>query len=269
MNRRSFLSTAALLGGSSILASTTFANEQQKTISQNEFLPTVGTGYKFDYDGQALRYPGNSIVSHVPQDTPFYKNLVELQNEIKQSEFGALHTFLPKNSFHITLFNGTNENPAQREKAGFWPRDLAKTAPIEEVHLHYVRKLQQFKPDLPKVLKFAPTELWGPFDKEMIILGVELVEGREKIVQFRQQLSELLQTTRNQPDKFRFHITLAYNWKKYTPEQLARAEIQRKIWSDTFKQQNPLLEIDTVEFSIFDDMLAYSPLLKYHLNTSV
>ncbi|QIA78160.1 DUF1868 domain-containing protein [Rodentibacter caecimuris] len=32
-------------------------------------LPTVGTSYKFDYDGQALRYPGNSIVSHVPQDT--------------------------------------------------------------------------------------------------------------------------------------------------------------------------------------------------------
>lgn len=113
MNRRSFLSTAALLSSSSILTSPTFANEPPKSISQNEFLPTVGTGYKFDYDGQALRYPGNSIVSHVPQDTLFYKNLVELQNEIKQSEFGALHTFLPKNSFHITLFNGTNENPAQ------------------------------------------------------------------------------------------------------------------------------------------------------------
>ncbi|AOF52753.1 hypothetical protein BKG91_04180 [Rodentibacter caecimuris] len=66
-----------------------------------------------------------------------------------------------------------------------------------------------------------------------------------------------------------FHKILAHNWKKYTPEQLVRIEIQRKIWSDTFKQQNPLLEINTVEFSIFDDMLAYSPLLKYHLNTSV
>ncbi|WP_159991081.1 DUF1868 domain-containing protein [Pelistega ratti] len=265
MDRRSFLGAAALLSTSTLLA--TQATAQQTRIAQNEFLPTVGKGYKFDFDGQALHYPGNSLVSHVPQDTSFYQNLVELQQEIKQSEFGELHTFLPKNSFHITLFNGTNENPAQREKEGFWPRDLPKTASIEDVHLHYAQKLKQFKPDLPKVLKFAPTELWGPFDKEMIILGVELVEGREQIIEFRRQLSELLQTTRNQPDKFRFHITLAYNWKKYTPEQLERAETQRKIWSTQFKQQNPLLEVDTIEFAIFDDMLAYAPLVKYHLNT--
>ncbi|MCW9715264.1 DUF1868 domain-containing protein [Avibacterium sp. 21-594] len=225
-------------------------------------MPNTGTGNKFDFDGQALRYRGNSIISHIPQSTSFYQNLLKFQQEIQRSALGDRHIFLPKNSLHITLFNGVNENIAQRNKVGYWPADVPKNAEISDVHRHLLNKLSQSNLELPDKLLFRPTELWTPFDKKGITLGVELVDDRQKhsIIELRKHLNQLFETQRNSPENLNFHISLGYTWKVYSPTLMSWAEEQRLIWSKHFLEKNPTFEIDTIEFAVFDDMLSYSPI---------
>nr|DAS55929.1 MAG TPA: hypothetical protein [Inoviridae sp.] len=271
MNRRNFLINSALMGTGSLLAANAFAdsaNKVKEAAADNDFLPNTGPGNKFDYDGQALRFKGNSLISHVPQDSEFYQYLLHFQDKIRHSEIADRHVFLPKNSLHVTIFNGTNETLTQRDKAGFWPADLPKDATIEAVHAHYLNKLKGFKPDLPKKLEFKPTELWTPFDKKGLTLGMELVhaEDKAKLIEFRRALNELLQTSRNVPEKLDFHISLGYTWKKYSAQLMESAEKKRVMWSQEFARHSPVLHIDQIEFAIFNDMLSYSPLHIFYLN---
>lgn len=268
MNRRNLLKAGTVLGAAMMLPA---VRAEQKAddapVNKDDLLSMTGPGGKFDFDGQALHFAGNSVISHVPQNTEFYANLVQFQQQIAHSKIGDRHVFLPKNSFHMTIFNGTNETLSQRDKPGFWPANLAKDVDITEVHYHYLQKLRQFKPHLPKVLKFRPTELRSPFDKTGITLNFELINKDDEaaIIELRRQLGELFQTTRNKPEELKFHVSLGYTWKKYSAELMEWAEQQRVIWSQEFAKNNPQLELTQLEFAVFDDMLSYSPLWIYKL----
>ncbi|MFC2292218.1 MAG: hypothetical protein ACFNLD_03150 [Kingella oralis] len=121
---------------------------------------------------------------------------------------------------------------------------------------------------MPKKLAFKPTELWTPFDKKGLTLGMELAhaEDKAKLIEFRRALNELLQTSRNVPEKLDFHISLGYTWKKYSAQLMESAEKKHVMWSQEFARHSPVLHIDQIEFAIFNDMLSYSPLHIFYLN---
>lgn len=266
MTRRALLASGGAAAAAALpliapghAAASTPATQSTKA---SEFVPDVGPGNKFDFDGEALRYPGNSTVFHVPQDSRFHQALLQVRQEIVHSPVGKQHCLLPKNSLHMTCLNGTNENPAQR-KYGYWPRDMRLGQTIEEVHQHFLDKLQGFSTDLPQPLLMRPTELAGPFEKQGLSLTMvpadEATAAALKSV--RERLSALLQIRRPDFDTFEFHISLGYPWRRYSEGLATYAESRRLEWSAHIRDQAPQVELGRLEFVVFNDMLAYSPLM--------
>lgn len=53
-----------------------------------------------------MYFPGNTIVSQVPTNSPQHKLLVDICNFLKQSPIGRFYTFLPPSSLHVTITKG-------------------------------------------------------------------------------------------------------------------------------------------------------------------
>ena len=275
--RREFFGHGAAMLGTAVLAANLSGCANSGNVlpagsGNAALLDCVGPGKKFDFDGQALRYRGNSMICHLPQDKPFYQAVVALQERIKKSRVGDLNIWLPKCSLHVTVFNGTNETMTQR-KPGFWPADLPLEASIEDVHAHYLNKLKGFRTGLPSPFRMRVSGFYLPVDKAGVLSSFELTgvtlgvepadaETKSRLEDMRRRLGELLQTTRNPVKKDDYHISLAYPWKKHSTETAKLGEMEIKQWAKELQDAHPVFELAEVEFALFNDMLSYSPLLK-------
>ena len=80
---------------------------------------------KFSPDGAVLPWPGVTIVCHVDPDSATHRALVDIQNSLKAEAFAPAYTYLPPSSFHMTLFDLSNE---ARRDTGSWPDGIARDA---------------------------------------------------------------------------------------------------------------------------------------------
>lgn len=85
-------------------------------------------GGKFDHDGNALPWPGNTIICHVETNSPEHKTLTHIQEQLKAGQHADAFIFLPSNSFHMTLFEGISNTS---EKNSNWPKDLEIDVDLE------------------------------------------------------------------------------------------------------------------------------------------
>jgi hypothetical protein len=211
-------------------------------------------GFKFDADGGVLRYPGNTIICHVPLFSPLSDALVAVRDQLKASEFGSYLAFLPPESYHMTVFEGATH--AQR-KAGFWPADLAPDAPLGACTHHFEQALMNFDPacEMPLRMKVAD----GPAQPDigsMKLIPVDDAENR-KLRGLRDRLSSCLSIRRPDHDQYVFHITLAYHVKPMTH---AQAHACQQFQAESFAwlaQAASTIELGAPEFCVFNDMYAF------------
>ena len=86
-----------------------------------------GKGGKFTPSGAVLPFPGNTVICHIDPNSDAHAALCEMQEDIRQSSFGALFTYLPPSSLHMTVFQGISPDETQ------WPDGIAEGASRDEV----------------------------------------------------------------------------------------------------------------------------------------
>jgi hypothetical protein len=155
---------------------------------------------KFSTNGEALVWPGNSFICHIPRPSPAFEALRYLQEQLKQGPFQRFFTFLPPHSFHMTVFQG------------FAP-DLADAHLIPEDRGQSRDELtEQFK------TRTAPLDLATSFEvsvHDLYALHSLTVSGAttHDETSLRETRTQLRQATGLTPpdfDSYVFHITLAY-----------------------------------------------------------
>ncbi|KAH0489691.1 hypothetical protein TgHK011_010109 [Trichoderma gracile] len=208
-------------------------------------------GEKFDTNGNVLPFPGNTIISHLPQDSHLYKALLPIHEKLQQSRFTKSYALLPPTSWHMTIFEGVCD---QRRKPGIWPNDLPLDAPLQRCHDLFHEKLSDFDLRIKPPLKMAVTGII--MSKAGIRLDLRPIDAAEekRLRGFRDRLSELLQIRAKGHESYVFHLALAY---RVVPISKNDGEELAALLQECYNKIPHEFELGIPEFCYFDDMFAF------------
>lgn len=208
-------------------------------------------GTKFDAVRNVPRYSGNTIVCHVPLFSPLSDALVAVRDRLRASEFGPYLAFLPPESYHMAVLEGSTN--AHRQ-AGFWPVYLALGAPLGASTQHFEQALRHFEPDCDMPLRMTVAD--GSAQPDIGAMKLTPVDDAEncKLRGLRDRLSSYLSIRRPDHDQYVFYITLAHHVELMTQEQ---AHACRQLQAEGFAwlaQVAGTIEFGAPEFLLFNDM---------------
>ena len=83
----------------------------------------TGSENKFDEKGNPLFFPGCTIIFNIPIDTDLSREIFKFQNKLRKLNPPKTYFYLPRSSFHMTLFDCCNLNTENTE---YWPKTLTK-----------------------------------------------------------------------------------------------------------------------------------------------
>lgn len=93
-------------------------------LSRPRAISEPAQGGKFTPEGEVLPFPGNTVICHIDPKSDVHAALCEMQDEVQHSDFGAIFTYLPQASLHMTVFQGISpDSPglARRRSRGRVP----------------------------------------------------------------------------------------------------------------------------------------------------
>ena len=94
-------------------------------------------GRKFLEDGTAKEFPGNTVICHIPQDSPQFQYLLKMREILLSQPWAWKFSFLPPSSLHMTVFGGVcNSN----RELSYWPKTLSLVDPLEKVDNLFIDK---------------------------------------------------------------------------------------------------------------------------------
>ncbi len=162
-------------------------------------------GKKFSESGQALSYPGNTIVSDLTKDNPAYPVMRSVRQLMQASKLAPLFIFMPDSSYHMTVIRGMNDHVRVK---GYWPPDLNPNAPIPEAD----EKLKSAYASVPAPQGFLMrfTELAITDEDARVRLAPENPEAERALRTYRDAIADALHFRLPGHDAYTFHMTVAY-----------------------------------------------------------
>ena len=206
-----------------------------------------GQGGKFDPSGNVMHHPGNSFICHVDQKSDFFVSLCALQDELQKSPLAKNYTFLPQNSFHMTIFCGISGSPLGVDG---WPKGISSSANLDQI-------TQKFDTQLSSSYKLFNKVCMQPSGMSLPCT-VRMVPATDKdariLREVRYELQDLTGLYRTDIDTYDFHITLGYlkEWYCHTDATAAMLDADRYFGGHLQAYKN--VELGPIEFCIFQNM---------------
>ncbi|MBO6885032.1 MAG: DUF1868 domain-containing protein [Marivita sp.] len=203
-------------------------------------------GLKFTPDGQPLTCRGNTTICHVDPGSKPFAALVDAQDQLKAGPLADEFTFLPPESFHMTIFEGVIDYDRTSDR---WPGHLPNEASVDTVTMDFADRLQDI--GLTRTVIARPTGIFGGFSVRMS--GAD--KSEEALLRLtRDQLQAATNLVRPDHDAYEFHITLAYNLRWFSPEE-ARSIIalSDRVGAELLERV-PRIVLGPVEFCTFETM---------------
>lgn len=216
-------------------------------------------GPKFHADGRVRRYPGNTVVCHLPRPGAASDAVARVVDRLAAAPYAADLTLLPPSSWHMTVFEGVLDAVRTAPR---WPAELAADAPLEACHDLFLARLAGFDPgDATRFRLRAEAVDVDPGGTCMILLVPDGPAERQRLGMLRDRLSERLGIRGRNHAGYVFHVTLAYRVRDtgvVGRDDLARlaAELGRLA-----RELLPSIELGPAEFCVFDDMFGFRPRL--------
>jgi hypothetical protein len=247
LSRRALLAAGPLLG----LAGQVLAADRPA------FPPDVGK--KFDAEGRVMPFVGNTIICHLPQQGPgseFFDGLLDIYRALPRQVFSGKITPLPPSSYHMTIFGGANDPYRQ---PGLWPADLPLDLPIAECGRILGERLKAFDLECALPIRMRIDRAEPPASERPLTIRLEPLDAAEtiKLRRLRARLSKVLGIAIQEPDAYRFHVTLAYLWRWLTPDEDRAFRASLAGWRARLAKACPVLERGAPEYCLLDDMFAF------------
>lgn len=257
-SRRTFILSAplaAVAASAAGAAVATSAAPLPASTDSAEPKPPPSVGRKFNADGSPFRFPGNTIISHIPLATALSDALTSVRDTLAAASFAPCLALLPPSSYHMTVFEGVTESS---RRAGIWPADLALDAPLAASDRHLERKLEGFALDtaLPLRMRLHEFSVRRDPGATLRLLPADAAENR-KLRRLRDRLAERLQLRAPDHDSYGFHISLAYLVDWMTPQQESDYIAVQSACFSMLQKRMPVIEIGAPAFCVFYDMFAF------------
>ncbi|MDO5647628.1 DUF1868 domain-containing protein [Paracoccus sp. (in: a-proteobacteria)] len=222
-------------------------------LPRPHWISEPGGGGKFTPAGRVLPFPGNTTVFHIDPASDAHAALTDMQNALKAGPDAGHFTFLPPDSFHMTLFQGVSGNPLSRDH---WPGDVTPDASRDALSRVFQDRLAGL--DVPQGLRVRATDLFA--GHSVTVQGATDAD-EQALRQARRQMRDQMRLFPPHFDDYVFHISLSYvtHW-------LDDAAARRVIaLSDDlhahFGARLSDIRLRTAEFCTFDDMYHFAPLM--------
>ncbi|CAK7267926.1 hypothetical protein SEPCBS57363_002840 [Sporothrix epigloea] len=214
---------------------------------------------KFSIDGVAQRYPGNTIICHLPADSPLIERIIEAQKTLgAHPTFAKSIRFMPSSSFHMTVFDGARETECE---PGMWPEGREKH-PLDDTTALFSAKLCKLGRELASEGLAPPYRMrFASFSAPEIGIGLEVrgvtdeEEARMRLL--RDRLADTLGFRAPNHNAYIFHVTTAYMIRHVDGADLV--ELQNTLAS-LVSLVDIEFELGATEFCTFEDMDVFTRL---------
>lgn len=247
--RRSFLGAAAIGFAGAVAGG---------AVGQSARAPDGGR--KFTDDGRVLPFAGNTIICHIPQQgehSEAFDALLDIYRSMPAEPWMEKVTALPPSSYHMTIFGGADD----KDRAyPLWPADLPLDLPIDQCNEAMAKRLQGLRlgADAPpyrmRVDLTQPSTAEAPLAIRLQCADSD-TEGRLR--RLRNRLSEATGIRAPGHDRFRFHITLGYQFKALSTQEDREFRSTLRMWQRRISEQAPVFELGYPEFCLLKDMFAF------------
>jgi hypothetical protein len=205
-----------------------------------------GGGGKFASDGRVLPFPGNTFLCHIDQQSQFYAALCAVQDALRKLPQADHFTFLPKPSFHMTIFCGVSGSPLGSDG---WPKGFAQGATLDQITDAFKERLKQS--GLKSGVSVLPDHLYLPTSVSM---RAATDEDEAKLRATRQALEDLTGLCRGDVTSYVFHVSMAYV-VKWLSQSAALDLMQdcKSLFGKHLADCDPI-HFSQVEFCTFENM---------------
>lgn len=209
-------------------------------------------GVRFGADGRFRQTPGNTVIRPVPAASRTQSVLQQVQAQLQAASHARHFTFLPPDSFHMTVFEGTIDERRQRD---CWPAGLSYSAPIAATTDLFVERLQGFVSPGRFAMKVSGVTPLG------LQLEGATPEDEATARAWRDALTVPFGYTDPNHAHYGFHITLAYlvEWLPAAAVPAYLGLLPRLL--ETVRAELPVLELDPPTLCSFDVLTRFEPVL--------
>jgi hypothetical protein len=206
-------------------------------------------GGKFDHNGNALAWPGNTFICHLDSGSPEHKTLTRIQQQLKAGTYAKAFVFLPPDSFHMTIMEGISGAP---ESDPIWPKGLEKGLDLHSATELIRQRLTGVV--VPDSHQIKVTDIFAGYSVR--VKGA--IDDQERSLRRTREI--LRDTTGMKPKAFsayQFHITLAYLTRWLSTEEANSVMKLSNNLADQLRRDAPVITLGAPEFCIFDSMLHF------------
>lgn len=187
-------------------------------------------------DGTFAPYFGWSVVCHVASDFQF------IENYLRSHFYLSLYLApIPAESYHMTLFNiwsnGCELLPIQEDHLlSSYKREVAETIAAKSRNIGYFNPGKCIDPLLNAMQKVIDISSWTDLEVEIktvyyngLSLGILVEQTPEEIKHVNKIRSGIINEAGKNDGLKRFHVTLAYQRRKYRPTDIEARFLEREI----------------------------------------
>lgn len=209
-------------------------------------------GKKFEADGSARRYPGNTVIADVRPGCPAYGVMTRLRRMLLEDGFADSMILLPEDSYHMTVIRGLND---QVRTAAFWPAALDRRASMAEAD-DYVTAAVASVP-MPGPIRMAYRGVQANDEDFRVLLAPADDAQLQRIRRFRDAAADAIGLRLPGHDAYTCHITLAYTRLVPEGEDAERLEQLTQRMNAYLALQGEF-ETTPPYMAYYDNMLAFS-----------
>lgn len=210
---------------------------------------------KFSPSGEVQNFPGNTILCHIPPQSPLLQALRSLYARIGAHPFASRVTLLPPSSWHMTVIEGVCD---QIREPGRWPAN------------HLSSSLEQYTDECAPRVRLVGGELENlglsaPYHMKAVGLvvsetGISLdlqgatEEEDKRVRRLRDYLADALGFRHPGHETYKFHTGLAYFVQVL--ESCKRDSLKLELEQELARC--PLsFDLGSAEFCLFEDMFRF------------
>lgn len=205
-----------------------------------------GQGGKFLPDGTALPFPGNTFVCPIDVGSAFFAALCQVQDELMKAEWADHFSFLPKSSFHMTVFCGISGSPLGADGL---PEAFDPRATLDDVTATFCDRLRKVTGEDGISMQAAGMD-W-PAAIEMIPASAG---DADKLRHLRRKLQDVTRIFRPDFESYRFHVSLAYLTKWFAPDEVESVMAESERLFARFVSHVGPVALGPVELCEFETM---------------
>jgi hypothetical protein len=210
-------------------------------------------GEKFNPDGSARLFPGNTILCHVAPDSATMASLQQFYKAILKEPWVTNYAMLPPSSYHMTVFDLVCDQVRKREN---WTSLLPIDSPMEVVDAMVMEHwLDAPEPPQPKVM-LDSLEIG---DYITMRLKPKDEASDRQLRDYRDALSILFGIRHPNHESYFFHLTYAYGITSLEPSEKAAIAKFVEAWEPLLKKDLSMLALEPPVLRFFADMTHFTP----------